>query len=157
MSDHGEQVTTPLCISLLEARIIMYAYSNGSFYPFSLIEAYQGTKTWPDNYIEVDEAVFTEFSRIPPAGKMRGTGYDGMPVWVDIPPLSHEELVAEAGREKQRRIDEANDFINGKQWPGKAAMGRLTEVEKMQYNLWLDYLDNIGAVDTQLAPNIIWP
>jgi hypothetical protein len=36
-------------------------------------------------------------------------------------------------------------------------MGRLTEVEKKQYNLWLDYLDNIGEVDTQLAPNITWP
>ena len=129
----------------------MYAYSNGSFYPFSLIEAYQGTKTWPDNYIEVDEAVFTEFSRIPPAGKMRGTGYDGMPVWVDIPPLSHEELVAEAGREKQRRIDEANDFINGKQWPGKAAMGRLTEVEKNNITYGLIILIILG----QLIHN--WP
>ena len=97
MSAHGEQVTTPLCILLLEARNNYVCIFKWQFYPFSLIEAYPGTKTWPDNYIEVDEAVFTEFSRIPPAGKMRGTGYDGMPVWVDIPPYLMRNLLLRLG------------------------------------------------------------
>ena len=80
-----------------------------------------------------------------------------MPVWADIPPPTHEELVASANTEKQKRIDQANDNMNGKQWPGKAAMGRLKDSEKEQYNAWLDYLDELEAVDTSTAPDIKWP
>lgn len=47
--------------------------------------------------------------------------------------------------------------MNSKQWPGKAAMGRLTDSEKAQYNAWLDYLDTLEIVDTSTAPDINWP
>lgn len=82
-----------------------------------------------------------------------------MPAWVDIPPLSHEEEIAaaEAEAEKQYRIDQANEYINSKQWPGKAALGRLTDDEKAQYNEWLDYLDALESVDISSAPDINWP
>ncbi|TLI73090.1 tail fiber assembly protein, partial [Escherichia sp. E1130] len=67
------------------------------------------------------------------------------------------DLISAAEAEKQNRIDQANDYMNSKQWPGKAAMGRLKDTEKAQYNLWLDYLDELEAVDTSTAPDIIWP
>ncbi|ERC90934.1 tail fiber assembly protein, partial [Escherichia coli] len=44
-----------------------------------------------------------------------------------------------------------------KQWPGKAAIGRLKGEELAQYNLWLDYLDALELVDTSSAPDIEWP
>ncbi|AIR65082.1 tail fiber assembly protein [Cedecea neteri] len=68
-----------------------------------------------------------------------------------------EELIASAEAEKQSRIAQANEYINNKQWPGKAAMGRLKDTEKGQYNEWLDYLDALDAVDTSFAPEIDWP
>lgn len=80
-----------------------------------------------------------------------------MPTWVDIPPLCHEEEIAAAEAEKQYRIDQANEYINSKQWPGKAALGRLTDDEKAQYNEWLDYLDALESVDISSAPDINWP
>ena len=80
-----------------------------------------------------------------------------MPSWGDIPPPTREELIAAADVEKQKRIDSANNYMNGKQWPGKAAIGRLTGDGLTQYNLWLDYLDALEAVDTASAPDIIWP
>ncbi|MES0243759.1 tail fiber assembly protein [Citrobacter cronae] len=135
----------------------MYAFSNGNFYPLSMREVYETSDSWPTEYIEVDESVFTEFSTTPPEGKIRGTGDDGMPAWVDIPPPTQAEIIAEAEREKQRRIDAANEFMNSKQWPGKAALGRLKGDELAQYNLWLDYLDALEAVDTSSAPDINWP
>ncbi|EBP3538292.1 tail fiber assembly protein [Salmonella enterica subsp. enterica] len=135
----------------------MYAYANNSFYPFSMREVYEASGSWPTNYVEVDESVFTEFSVTPPVGKIRGTGDDGIPAWVDIPPPTQEELIAQVEREKQRHIDVANEFMNGKQWPGKAALGRLKGDELAQYNLWLDYLDALEAVDTSSAPDITWP
>ncbi|EIW2874790.1 tail fiber assembly protein [Salmonella enterica subsp. enterica serovar Apapa] len=135
----------------------MYAYANNSFYLFSMREVYEASDSWPIKYIEVGESVFTEFSASPPVGKIRGTGDDGMPAWVDIPPPTQAEIIVEAEREKQRRIDAANEFMNSKQWPGKAAIGRLMGDELAQYNLWLDYLDALEAVETSRAPDINWP
>ncbi|HCR1930971.1 TPA: tail fiber assembly protein [Enterobacter roggenkampii] len=71
--------------------------------------------------------------------------------------ISADAQIKLADDEKSRLIQEANDYINSKQWPGKAAMGRLKDTEKAQYNLWLDYLDELEAVDTSTAPDIIWP
>lgn len=73
------------------------------------------------------------------------------------PPPTQAEIIAEAEREKQHRIDIANEFINSKQWPGKAAIGRLKDNELAQYNLWLDYLDALEVVDISSVPDINWP
>lgn len=62
-----------------------------------------------------------------------------------------------AAEEKQQLIDQANDYMNGKQWPGKAAIGRLKGEELELYGLWLDYLDALEMVDTTSAPDIDWP
>ena len=51
----------------------------------------------------------------------------------------------------------ANEYMNSKQWPGKAAIGRLKDEELAQYNLWLDYLDVLELVDTSSGPDIEWP
>lgn len=77
--------------------------------------------------------------------------------WVTDSEAQHVADAATAEAEKQSRIDQANDYMNSKQWPGKAAMGRLKDTEKEQYNLWLDYLDALEAVDTSSAPDINWP
>lgn len=136
----------------------MYLYSKekNAFYPLSMKQDYIDAGSWPADGVEVDEAVFAEF-QITPAGKIRVTGEDGLPEWGDIPPPSPRELIAVAETEKQERIDHANEFMNSKQWPGKAAMGRMKDSEKVQYNAWLDYLDELESVDTTAAPDITWP
>lgn len=88
---------------------------------------------------------------------MRGTGDDGLPVWVDVPPLTQEELIGQAERQKQILIDQANAFMNARQWPGKAVLGRLKGDDLTQYNNWLDYLDALESVEVTHAPEIIWP
>lgn len=88
-----------------------------------------------------------------------GTKYDKWDgeKWVTDSEAQHKADVATAEAEKQARIDQANNYINSRQWPGKAALGRLSDAEKEQYNLWLDYLDALEAVDTSNAPDINWP
>ncbi|MDQ4613506.1 tail fiber assembly protein, partial [Escherichia coli] len=73
------------------------------------------------------------------------------------PPLSKENLIALAELKKGKLINEANEHMNSRQWPGKAAIGRLKSEELAQYNLWLDYLDALELVDTSSAPDIEWP
>jgi hypothetical protein len=80
-----------------------------------------------------------------------------MPCWIDAPSKSKEQLIAEAEKVRQVLIAQANDYMNSKQWPGKAAIGRLKGDELAQYNSWLDYLDALEAIDTSSAPDINWP
>ncbi|MCL8153509.1 MULTISPECIES: tail fiber assembly protein [Enterobacter] len=134
----------------------LYDAKTNAFYPLSLRADYEAAGTWPDEGVEVEDGVFKSFQS-PPAGKVRVAGSDGYPAWGDIPPPTHEELVTTAEVEKQSLIDHANDYMNGKQWPGKAAMGRLKDSEKVQYNAWLDYLEALEIVDTSTSPDITWP
>ncbi|HBM2657162.1 TPA: tail fiber assembly protein [Enterobacter asburiae] len=129
---------------------IYYSPSLNGFLLEKTAEDYQG-----HDLIEITEAVYNEFMAGSTTKKMV-PGANG-PAWADIPPPTHDELVAAAEAEKQQRIDLANEYMNGKQWPGKAAIGRLKGDELAQYNLWLDYLDALEAIDTSTAPDITWP
>ncbi|XUV82787.1 tail fiber assembly protein [Enterobacter sp. TMH.L2] len=133
----------------------VFSATTLAFYPLEMKDDYEKAGSWPGDAVEVSDEIYNEFL-IPPVGKMRGAK-DGLPCWVDVPPPTHEELVAAADAEKDRRITEANDYMNSKQWPGKAAMGRLKDDEKARYNAWLDYLDELEAVDTSTVPDLTWP
>ncbi|WP_429873708.1 tail fiber assembly protein [Escherichia coli] len=135
----------------------IFSPSANAFYPYSLKDNYIAAGSWPADGIEVDDAVFYEFTGKTPAGKIRIAGSDGLPAWGDAPPLSEEEAIVATEIVKQRLIEQANEYMNSKQWPGKAAIGRLKGGELDQYNLWLDYLDALEAVDTASAPDISWP
>ncbi|ELY2767209.1 tail fiber assembly protein [Cronobacter malonaticus] len=114
-------------------------------------------KEWPqDAILMTEEEVELYWCKVPPAGKELGV-VDGRLAWVDLPPPSREELLYQAKEKKAALIREANDYMNSKQWPGKAAIGRLKGDELAQYNLWLDYLDALEAVDTSTAPDVPWP
>lgn len=68
-----------------------------------------------------------------------------------------ESAISDAENKKRLLINEATEYINSKQWPGKAAIGRLKGDELAQYNLWLDFLDALEVVDISSAPDINWP
>ena len=99
---------------------------------------------------------YLTFIQPPPYGKLLGTDKTGAPCWIDIPPLTREQLITQAKYEKSRRLDEINTFINDRQWPGKAVLGRLTDDEKELYGKALDYLDELSALDPQDIPDN-WP
>lgn len=118
----------------------------------------------PDSLVISDEATeisFEDYSTFAgvawPEGKILGADISGRPVWVNAPPMTYEEAVAAADAQKRALIDQANDYMNSKQWPGKAAIGRLKGDELAQYNLWLDYLDALETIDTSTAPDLEWP
>ncbi|MEB6409609.1 tail fiber assembly protein [Enterobacter vonholyi] len=134
-----------------------YSAKKNAFYYLGWKHEYDAAGTWPDDAIEVADDIHEKYSADPPKGKILIAGADGMPAWGEKPPLTHDEIVAQAEAERKNRIGVANDFMNGKQWPGKAAIGRLKGDDLTQYNLWLDYLDELEDVDTSSAPNIVWP
>ncbi|EPZ2387864.1 tail fiber assembly protein, partial [Escherichia coli] len=133
-----------------------YLYVNNMAYPYELQSLYVEKGEWPEEKgVDIDEVIFREyFYDTPPAGKYRCVGEDGLPAWADIPPPTREEQIASAETKKQQLINQANDYMNSRQWVGKAAIGRLKGEELAQYNLWLDYLDALELVDTSSAPDI---
>ena len=139
--------------------MMKYLYVNNLAYPYELKSLYVEKGEWPEEKgVDIDEAIFREyFYDTPPEGKYRCVGEDGLPAWADIPPPTREEQIASAETKKQQLINQANDYMNSRQWVGKAAIGRLKGEELAQYNLWLDYLDALELVDTSSAPDIEWP
>ncbi|EKO8777462.1 tail fiber assembly protein [Salmonella enterica] len=137
--------------------VIYFSASACGFYDSRLLDGYKAGNTLPEDVVGMtDEEVATYYMVKPPTGKQFGA-INSRPAWVDIPPPTQEELITAADVEKQKRIDLANDYMNSKQWPGKAAIGRLKGDDLAKYNLWLDYLDALEAVDTTSAPDIKWP
>ncbi|ELR0864812.1 tail fiber assembly protein [Escherichia coli] len=134
-----------------------FSASTLGFYAAELKDDYETAGTFPDDAVQLDDQMSADFIRPAPEGKYLSAGSDVYPEWAVIPPPTYDEMIADAEAQKQRLIDQANAYMNSKQWPGKAAMGRLTESEKAKYNAWLDYLDALEAVDTSSAPDINWP
>ncbi|WP_174715454.1 tail fiber assembly protein [Escherichia coli] len=139
--------------------MMKYLYVNNLAYPYELQSLYVEKGEWPEEKgVDIDEVIFREyFYDTPPEGKYRCVGEDGLPAWADIPPPTREEQIASAETKKQQLINQANDYMNSRQWVGKAAIGRLKGEGLAQYNLWLDYLDALELVDTSSAPDIEWP
>lgn len=135
-----------------------FSVKNLAFYNDKLRDGYyEQFDAWPEDAVEMTDDEVAEYCGVTsPDGKVL-SAKNGRPVWVDIPPPSKEESIRNAESERLRRIDAANDFMNRKQWIGKAAIGRLKGEELAQYNLWLDYLDALELVDTSSAPDIEWP
>lgn len=141
----------------IDMELYIYSAKNNSFFPKDYVIKFEQCGWDLGDAVDVDHQLFIEYTGDAPAGKVRVAGADGMPAWGDIPPLSHEEKVALAESHKLALIDQANSYMNGKQWPGKAAIGRLKGDELAQYNLWLDYLDALETVNTFVTAEIIWP
>ncbi|HAH9739632.1 TPA: tail fiber assembly protein [Escherichia coli] len=137
---------------------MVYSASNNSFFAKNDVAKYEQAGWELADIVEVTYDTYLEFIEDRTLqGKVRIAGDDGHPAWGEIPPPTHEEQIAAAELEKQQLINQVNEYINSKQWPGKAAIGRLKGEELVQYNLWLDYLDALELVDTSGAPDIEWP
>ncbi|HHG8786716.1 TPA: tail fiber assembly protein [Citrobacter sedlakii] len=134
-----------------------YSASMNAFYPFAMRSDYEIAGSWPADGMIVSDEIASEFMKEAPVGQMRVAGEDGFPEWGNKPEPTREEQIAMADLQQQNLLSLANEFMNSKQWPGKAAIGRLKGDELLQYNLWLDYLDSVAAIDANDAPEISWP
>ncbi|NKG32131.1 tail fiber assembly protein [Erwinia rhapontici] len=139
----------------------MYAYSKttNAFYLLESKASYLLAGTWPPDAEEVTDDIANEFVFTTRVGKVRVAGNDGLPAWVDIPPLSDIEKLIIAEGKKDNLLAEATQKITV--WQTKLLMGRkLTSAESTSLNLLMDYIDDLEAVDTSTASStsqISWP
>lgn len=135
----------------------MYAWSpsNLSFFPTDRLDDYRHAGWDLTDIIDIDVNVYNEYTTNVPAGKRIGASADGLPCWVDIPPLSPEEQVSLADATKSALQREAEDAI--KPLERAKSLGIATPQELSLLTEWEKYSVYLMRVDTSLAPNIDWP
>lgn len=136
-----------------------FLFANNAFYPYAQKELYVSAGTWPQSGVDVDESVFIEYTMMGvPDGKVRSTDEDGMPCWVDIPPLTSAEVKAQnetkrdylLERARQALIVISTDILMSEQTGDDD-----TKEKKIRTKLkeMIDFLKNLDLEDE----NITWP
>ncbi|WP_213199454.1 tail fiber assembly protein, partial [Citrobacter freundii] len=131
----------------------MYLFSPSTlgFYPIEMKEEYLTNGSLPSDVIEVSDSVRNEYNFAPPEGKQLSSSQN-MPVWIDIPPATREELIADAEREKLRLKAVADDEISWRQDAVDA--GIATAEETAALSEWKKYRVMLMRVDTAKP---VWP
>lgn len=134
-----------------------YFYSpiNNAFYPEALKVNYMKYDSWPDDGIEVDGGVYFEYAGLAPEGKVRAPGENGLPVWVDIPAPTREQLIEQAGSHKSGLLVSAQSAIS--LWQSELLLGIISDKDKASLTSWIAYIKSVKAIDTSKAPDITWP
>ncbi|CNK38539.1 tail fiber assembly protein [Yersinia intermedia] len=132
-----------------------FSPSVKTFYAQNMIDDGSYNMVLPIDLIDItDEELSAYWKQYPPVGKMLGT-IDGRPAWVDLPPLTHEELVASADTKKNQLKVGADSAID---WRQDAVDGNYAEGDEATKLVeWKKYRVLLMRVDTSKAPDIEWP
>ncbi|UBX29857.1 tail fiber assembly protein [Arsenophonus apicola] len=136
----------------------MYYYSakENTFCPAQFKQDYIDAGSFPEDACEVSEEVWLEFAgNAPPDGKERIAGQNGLPVWVDIPPLTQDERIVMAEKEKAILMKIASEAISPLQ--DAVDLGIITNEEFVVLQEWKKYRVLLNRVDTSTASDIEWP
>ena len=111
---------------------------------------------WPKDAILLTGEESSEYWKSsPPYGKCLSCTPSGRPCWVDIPPPSHDEMVALAEDKKSHLIADAEQLISPLERAKQLGIATDEELSKLvdleRYSVFL------MRVDTSLAPGIEWP
>ncbi|MEQ5565241.1 tail fiber assembly protein [Providencia rettgeri] len=133
-----------------------YSATMNTFYLASIKQNYIDTGSFPDDAKEIEDDIFQQFAAaIPPEGKMRIAGKEGLPIWADIPFPTQKELIQQAEYEKQNKIQEVSKIIAPYQ--DAIDLGIATDKELKRLNAWKQYRVDLNRIDTANAPDITWP
>lgn len=72
-----------------------------------------------------------------------------------VPVPTQEELVAEAEYQKTQILQTINETTQ--MWQTQLLIEMITDADKATLTHWMKYAQQVQAIDTSLAPDIIWP
>lgn len=135
-----------------------YSPSKNAFYPVELKKDYVNAGAWPEDLIEVTNAIYHEYGDgLAPINKVRVAGDDGLPAWGKIP----VDYVAKAENERRSRLEEANNVTT--EWFTDLQLGVITDEDKASLILWRDYIKELKHMDLTMVEDetmfeaIKWP
>lgn len=130
-----------------------YSVTANAVYSADEREYFENAGMWPDDAVLMPQDVFNEFFiKLPPNGKIRSGGPDGLPVWIETPPLSIEQLTKLAEQKRATLRNAADAEIAWLQYA--VDQGKATSEESSDLIKWQDYRLDLMRVDTS---NPIWP
>lgn len=133
-----------------------YSPSLNLRYLVSLLPFYSYQNALPVDMIDITDAMAAEFFDNPaPDGKVRATGEDGLPCWVDAPAVSHESQVEQAEYQRSQLRAKADSEIAWRQDAVDAGIATAEETAALAE--WKKYRVLLMRVDTSKAPDIEWP
>lgn len=117
-------------------------------------------KGFVENVVEWDgkDDLFPEFVCVKVDAITTGPGwaYDGQ---IFTPPpepdKTREQWVAEANQHKNILLAQADSATSD--WRAELTLGIITDEDKASLILWLSYIKELKAIDTDTAPEIKWP
>ncbi|HGD7755123.1 TPA: tail fiber assembly protein [Escherichia coli] len=132
----------------------VYSPSENAIYNAELYESYIKEGTWPQDGIEISDEDAIRFNGgNKPTGKMLGM-VSGSLAWVDEPPLSPEQKIADAENMKATLRAKADSEIAWRQDANDADIA--TDEEKAALAAWKKYRVLLMRVNTS-AEDIQWP
>lgn len=138
--------------------MFIYSAKNNAFYNPEWKEDYEKAGSWPDDPVEVDDEIFTEFSlNNPPQGLHRAVGKDGLPCWEDLPPPTTEDSKKDKEYQIAKKTSQAQNRINVLQYSEDLDMA--TEKEKTTLKELKKYVVLLNRVPLQenYPFNVEWP
>ncbi|MBN1085949.1 tail fiber assembly protein [Erwinia aphidicola] len=135
----------------------MYFYSakNNAFYPDVLRDEYEQAGSWPDDLVEISDEGYDALFAGQSDGKVITPGDDGHPTLIDPPPLTDQQLVAQANALVKSLMASATTAIAPLQYAVDLEMA--TDEEQARLKKWKKYLVLLSRVDTTKAPDIDLP
>ncbi|EOI7387735.1 tail fiber assembly protein, partial [Yersinia enterocolitica] len=104
--------------------------------------------------VVTDEELALYWRQTPPVGKTLGVAI-GRPVWVDLPPPTHEELVANANAKKSQLKAIADSEISWRQ--DAVDEGYAEDNEVTELAAWKKYRVLLMRIDALQTADITWP
>lgn len=153
MRHHQQLLCGELGINMKKENFI-YSAKDNAIYPVALKQIYVDAGTWPDDGAPITDAMADEFSKRP-ADKFMVTGEDGLPAWEMEPPLTKEQLIAQAEMQKRILMAEAGEKISVLQ--DAVDFGMATPEEESALKEWKIYRVMLSRVDTSLRADVVWP
>lgn len=128
-----------------------YSASENYFFPS------ESELAIPTDAVEVTNEIFEEFVFSPRGGKIRASGKDGLPAWVDEPEAVIDYVLM-ATRNKDNVIASAKQKISF--WQTELSLNLISNEDKESLILWVKYIQAVQAIDVSSASsevNINWP
>lgn len=129
-----------------------FSKSKASFYIGSTLKLYENAGSLPEDLIEVTPETASEFMANAQPGKIIGADAQGLPVWMDAPQLTPDEIQVEATAKKANLRSIADSEIAWRQDAVDAEIA--TDEESAALLEWKKYRVLLMRVDTE-APD--WP
>ncbi|EOU3095721.1 tail fiber assembly protein [Yersinia enterocolitica] len=133
---------------------LLWSAKNNAFIPAEMVDEYKVAGWAIDDLVEAPEDILPFYGKAP-IGKIRGVSDGGIPIWVDIPAATEEELIAGANAEKSRLKAIADSEIEWRQDAVDA--GIATDEETALLTNWKAYRVQLMRIDTSKEPDIEWP